>query len=195
MNGAAAGVAWNHVYGGQFDDRARLLRPGKNVLTLWGEHRPPAKQPTGIIACLEIRFSDGETLRIETDGSWKCSDKEIPGWLETDFDDKAWSQATVLGRQGDAPWGEVAQPDAELFGPQAAGIPGVVRVIYVPEAGAVVVRHLGARAGYRAATFDPVEGTKTEIGTITATDEGDWHCSPPAGIDHDWVILLEPESK
>ena len=193
INGAPAGAGWNHVYGCRFDDRARLLRPGKNVLTIWCEHRPPSKHPVGIIGCLEIRFADGETLRIETDGSWKRADEEIPGWLETDFDDQAWAQATVLGRHGDAPWGEVGEPNPEYFGPQAAGIPGVIRVIYVPEASAVVVRHLGARAAYRAAYFDPVEGTRNEIGTISATPEGDWHCPPPGGLDHDWVILLEPE--
>ena len=195
INGAPAGVAWNHLYGGQFDDRARLLRPGKNVLTIWAEHRPPAKQPTGILACLEIHFSDGETLRIETDGSWKRANEEIPGWLETDFDDQAWTQATVLGRQGDAPWGEVGEPNAEWFAPQAAGIPGEIRVIYVPESSPVVVRQLGARARYRAAYFDPVEGARKEIGIIGANPEGDWHCPPPAGSDHDWVILLEPDSK
>ena len=79
----------------------------------------------------------------------------------------------------------------ESYGPQAAGIPGVVRVIYVPQSEAVEVRYLVAQAAYAATGFDPVSGDKTPLGTIHADAAGRWTCAPPAGKDHDWVLILE----
>ncbi len=158
LNGRAVGVGWDHLKGSQFDDRAGWLRPGKNALSIWVEHRPPAGQPIGLIACLEITFTHGEALRIETSDAWKCSEAEVPGWQGVDFDDRAWKQATVIGKPGDQPWGTISEPDEDFFGPQSAGIPGVVRIIYVPVASPVVVKHLGADTAYQAAYFDPVGG-------------------------------------
>jgi len=192
LNGRPIGVGWDHLKGSQFDDRAGLLRPGENALSIWVEHRPPAGQPIGLIACLEISFTDGETLRIETSDAWKCSDVEVSGWQGVDFDDSAWKQAAVIGKTGDQPWGVISEPDETYFGPQAAGIPGVVRIIYVPAASPVVVKHLGADTAYQAAYFDPVNGTRTAIGTVKASAAGEWTCPPLPGIDHDWAIVLEP---
>jgi hypothetical protein len=194
LNGRPIGVGWDHLKGSQFDDRAGLLRPGENALSIWLEHRPPARQPIGLIACLEITFTHGEALRIETSDAWKCSDAEVPGWQGVDFDDSAWKQATVIGKTGDQPWGPISEPDETFFGPQAAGIPGVVRIIYVPAASPVVVKHLGADAAYRAAYFDPVNGSRTAIGVVKASAAGDWNCPPLPGVDHDWVIIMEPKS-
>ena len=82
----------------------------------------------------------------------------------------------AVGRYGDAPWGQIGRPNDESYGPQATGIPGVVRVIYVPEKQPIVVRNLDAarrvcrhvfrsgerhedRAGARSSPTPPVCGT------------------------------------
>ena len=84
-----------------------------------------------------------------------------------------------------------AAPNDESYGPQATGIPGAVRVIYVPESQPIVVRNLDPHTAYAATYFDPVSGTKTALATIHPDDAGLWHCPPPAGISHDWVLILE----
>jgi Protein of unknown function (DUF4038)/Domain of unknown function (DUF5060) len=192
LNGTAIGGAWGRQTGSQFDDRAGLLRPGRNVLSIWVEHRPPTGNPSGLIACLEVAYSDGQVLRVGTDDSWKLSESEVPGWQGVDFDDGAWKQAVVAGELGAQPWGPIGEPAPEFFGPQAAGVPGGVRIIYAPCALPITVRHLGERQAYRATYFDPVTGARTEIGTVVSSASGEWRCPPPAGLDHDWIALLEP---
>ncbi len=192
LNGAQAGVGWGRVTGSQFDDRARLLRPGANVLAIWVEHRPPTGNPNGLIAVLEIGFADGGVTRIETGESWKYSEAEVAGWLAPGFDDSSWKPSVVLGSLGDAIWGPVADPDPKYFGPQAAGIPGGVRIVYAPCALPVIVRHLGENRSLAAAYFDPVEGTRVQISGAKSDRAGEWRCPPPAGIDHDWILIIEP---
>ena len=81
-------------------------------------------------------------------------------------------------------------PNDGVYAPQAAEIPGVARFIYVPEPAAIVVSDLG-RQVWPAFWFDPVTGRKTTLPAARAGDDGQWHCPPPAGHDHDWVIVLE----
>jgi hypothetical protein len=82
----------------------------------------------------------------------------------------------------------------DLFGPQSAGIPGVVRIIYVPQPQPVVVRNLVGRAAYAPAYFDPVSGAKAPLPPVEADDAGSWTCPAPPGQDHDWVLILEAPS-
>jgi hypothetical protein len=79
------------------------------------------------------------------------------------------------------------EPDA----PQSTGLPGVVRLTYVPENRPVVLRGLAQDAAYSAAYFDPVRGAKTRIGMIKSARDGSWVCLPPDGCAHDWVLILE----
>jgi Protein of unknown function (DUF4038)/Domain of unknown function (DUF5060) len=83
------------------------------------------------------------------------------------------------------------QPPADPYAPQSAGIAGVVRVTYAPESRPIVCRDLSGHAGYSAAYFDPVSGLRTEIGSIRPDEAGTWTCPPPAGCNHDWVLILE----
>jgi hypothetical protein len=84
-----------------------------------------------------------------------------------------------------------AQPNDASCEPQAAGIPGLVRIIYVPENQAIEVRGLGPQARYAAAYFDPVSGEKASLGIVQADSRGVWNCRPPQGQDYDWVLVLE----
>jgi hypothetical protein len=82
----------------------------------------------------------------------------------------------------------------DINGPQSAGIPGVVRLIYAPRAESLEVREMGLRAAFTARWFDPVTGITTPLGEIRSDGEGRWTCPPPAGLDHDWVLILESKA-
>jgi transposase len=198
LNGETLGASDDWHAGKQFENLARLLKPGTNVLAIVAENKPanvPAN-PAGLIACLEIRFADGEALKLVSDATWRCAKSEVSGWDTPGFDDAAWAKAMTVGRYGDAPWGQIGLPNEDAYGPQTTGIPGVVRVIYVPESQPIVVRNLDPHAAYAAAYFDPVSGTKTAVPAVHSDDAGLWTCPPPVGISHDWVLMLEsPKSK
>ena len=80
----------------------------------------------------------------------------------------------------------------DIHGPQSAGIPGGVRMTYVPESEPILVHDLEAGTEYRAAYFDPVTGARNELGLLRADNAGAWSCPPPPGLDHDWVVVIEP---
>ncbi|MBI3853546.1 MAG: DUF4038 domain-containing protein [Verrucomicrobia bacterium] len=86
------------------------------------------------------------------------------------------------------------QSKADLYVPQAAGIPDRVRIIWVPRSEPILVRNLGTRASWKAAHFDPVTGERKELGEVRADETGQWRCEPPTGHDHDWVLILEAKS-
>ena len=75
--------------------------------------------------------------------------------------------------------------------PYAAGVPGVVRIVYMPRALPVVVRKLEPDTHYIASSFDPITGQRDEIGPARPDADGSWTAAPPAGTDGDWVLLLE----
>jgi hypothetical protein len=79
--------------------------------------------------------------------------------------------------------------------PYAAGIPGEVRVIYIPaEAswvawrGAMLVKGLEEGATYRAFYFDPTNGAEHALGSVAG---GDDYGVPKPPVFQDWVLVLE----
>lgn len=190
LNGSPSGTGWDRKIGSQFEDLAGLLQPGPNVLAIWVEHRPAYKEPIGFLACLEVTFADGESLRLVTDATWKCLDQEVDGWMDIGFTDDAWAAPVVLGQLGEEPWGAIGEPDPDLFGPQSAGIPGRVRIHHVPHPQPVVLRHLPPGTPCRAYHFDPVTGRRSPLDSIQPDGRGEWIC-PPLNCDHDWVVVVE----
>ena len=89
------------------------LRPGENVVAVWGQlfagqnvnKGPEAFNSRGIVAALKMRFADGSEAGFVTDGSWKGADEGVDGWELPGFDDSGWAAAAVRGVMGDAPWG------------------------------------------------------------------------------------------
>ncbi|HWW00677.1 MAG TPA: DUF4038 domain-containing protein [Candidatus Acidoferrum sp.] len=193
LNGLTLGACEDWRYGRQFDELARLLKSGTNLLALVAENKPTTllANPAGLLACMEIRLADGETRRFATDDTWLCATNELANWDAAAFDDHAWVQAMVLGRYGDGPWGRVGRPNDDVLEPQAAGIPGQVRIIYVPESRSIEVGNLGPQAQYKATYFDPVTGEEKSLGALQADHRGAWRCPPPSGQNHDWVLVLE----
>ena len=196
INGELLGSSADWKTGAQFNDLARLLKPGENVIAIVGENvaaKVPAN-PAGMIATCEVRFTGGETVRLHSDATWRVSKADAPGWNKGGFNDSAWEKAVAIGEYGVAPWGQIGTGGKEVVGPQSAGIPDGVRIIYVPQSDPIVVRHLGARAAFTATYFDTVTGLRAPLPPISADDAGSWECPPPAGAAHDWVVILVPQA-
>lgn len=91
-------------------------------------------------------------------------------------------------------WARPAKPTTEKFLiPYAAGVPGTVRVIYVPTPEPIGVR--GLEAGYSVRRFDPVTGKNTEMGPAAPDASGTWPAAAPEGCEHDWVLVLTRSRK
>ena len=195
LNGESLGSHADWMTGKEFNDIKRLLRPGKNVLAVRGENAPGPKDanPAGLSCVLDIILADETKAAVRSDDAWRCSREEVDGWQKVDFDDGKWEKAKVVAKFGEGPWGRTVAAGVrdEFMVPYAAGVPGVVRVVYMPRALPVTVRKLERDAQYIASTFDPVSGHHNEIGPVKADADGSWTAAPPAGTDGDWVLLLE----
>lgn len=198
LNGRSIGSArtgaesWRNAR--QFDDLVPLLKPGKNVLAVEAENLPSSgTNPAGLIARLEIQFGDGSSMNLMTDQDWKAARNDASRWDTDEFDDQGWASAQVVAKYGDGPWGDFDQSMTnELFGPQSTGIPGKVRLIYVPEGKTVQLHQLGKAARYSATAFDPVTGGKHTLSPIATDENGESTC--PAPENHDWVLILVPNA-
>jgi hypothetical protein len=77
--------------------------------------------------------------------------------------------------------------------PHAAGIPGEIRVFYLPSMLCwPVLKGLEAGASYQACLWNPTNGVEVEVGTIIPDEQGDWR-SPRTRLPifQDWVLVLE----
>jgi alpha-L-rhamnosidase len=121
-------------------DVTKLVRAGGinqfALLNHWfggGQGRPAGSR--GVLLKAIIRYTDGTTTEIGTDGTWKQSaaaswvaprtrrnndagyieriDGRLlaPGWYLTSFDDAGWATATVIGPQPVSPWIHPPAPD------------------------------------------------------------------------------------
>lgn len=91
-------------------------------------------------------------------------------------------------------WVEPHQAAGNRMLPYAAGIPGQVRVIYIPaEAswvawrGAMAIKGLEEGATYRAFYFDPTNGAEHPLGEATG---GADYIVPKPPVFQDWVLVL-----
>jgi putative heme-binding domain-containing protein len=88
-----------------YEDVTSEVKPGENVLAVRCrslESRHPA-----VLAILELRQAGKPAQRILSDGAWRSSNMDQPGWRTLTFDDSNWSPAVVLGTLGDERWGNV----------------------------------------------------------------------------------------
>jgi hypothetical protein len=187
VNGTVAGGGEDWHVPQEFDGIGGLLREGTNVLFISATNAPAAgANPAGLIAALEIQFADGPTTQIVSDTAWRCAASDHTA---------TWTNAIIAAHYGEGPWGDFDGGDDGANGPQSAGIDGGVRVIYVPRAEEVELLHLDAQAAYQARWFDPVTGVTMPLGEIRGDENGAWLRAPPASLEHDWVVILEPKKK
>ncbi len=190
LNGKKLGDCAGFLVGARVNLAAKL-QAGKNVLAFEAENRaaPVTANPAGLLATLEIVFTDGGTLKVDSGASWKAAKDGAAGWETTAFDDAAWPAAQVSGPYGCAPWGKQAEADP-LQAPQCAGIDGQVRFIYVLDPEPIVLQHLEPGAKYALQFFDTLTGEVVDLGKFEADAKGEYGCAVPAGVTEDWVLVV-----
>ena len=148
-------------------------------------------------------------------GIWQVNDREHPygpsphgmAWGHT-----PWEDAYKLPGSGQlglskglltryAWWAFVPHPEwvtptatpEDPRGAYAAGIPGQVRVAFLPSGvWGVTVHDLEPETGYRAFLFSPVDGHEIDLGTVRVAADGTWQPPPERPpIFQDWVLVLE----
>ena len=79
-------------------DLAPFLKPGKNVIALYGERienwKDRGYDPYVYVQGQAIMAS-GETISLATDDTWRGNPKPVPGWTEVGFDDSGWQKPPV----------------------------------------------------------------------------------------------------
>lgn len=110
------GFAWQRA---QEIEVAALLVPGQNVLAVAVTNSAPS--PAGLAGKLVVQPEAGELFTVITDGTWRCSDREVEGWQQPGFADDAWVPAHDTGAMGIAPWHGVRSPRAADWGQDRPG--------------------------------------------------------------------------
>jgi len=176
----------------RLDDLAGKLKPGRNVLAVRAENvkADVPKNPAGLICGLSIELEAGRQVEVKSDGQWLAWRDEPAGWQRPDFDDTAWPKAKVAAPYGAGPWGKIGGGADPYDVPYAFGIPREIRVVYVPQPRAVMLKDLEPDVHYKAFYFDPVDGSRKEIPEVPADATGNLRIAPP-GASHDWVLALE----
>ena len=87
-------------------------------------------------------------------------------------------------------WADPNWSPQNMFKSFAAGIPGEVRIFYIPDGNSPVVRGLEPNVSYRAFFWNPVNAKEYPVGPVTADSAGNWS-APNGPIFQDWVLTLE----
>jgi glycosyl hydrolase family 106( putative alpha-L-rhamnosidase) len=190
INGRPAGRGDN-FHRGYVMDVAALLTSGANAIAVRAENGERSPNPAGLIGCLEIRFSEGKSLVVPTDGSWSSATSAKDGWTEKAASGDGFGPALELGPYGMAPWGQAGKqeelreiyPSYDLVAGVLGGMgvvpdfeadvplnythrrDGEVDIYFVASAGD---RPIGARAVFRSAgrrpeLWDAVTGERREL--------------------------------
>jgi alpha-L-rhamnosidase len=85
------------------------LASGSNLFAIRGTNLADVSTggpgPAGVLAAIQITFSDGTTSIFSSDASWR-SIKVIPANFQSpSLDDSQWAASTVLAQYGSGPWG------------------------------------------------------------------------------------------
>jgi hypothetical protein len=93
-----------------------------------------------------------------------------------------------------ASWQHGNPKHGEFDVPYSAGIPGKVRVVYIPAAEPVMLHGLGAGFSYSIRRFDPRTGELKDRQRANPDRQGDLVCTPESSTG-DWVTILEISEK
>ncbi len=90
-------------------------------------------------------------------------------------------------------WVEPHGTQEEIYAPFAGGIPGKVRVVFLPSGvWNISFKGIEGQVRYHARLFDPVTGELRDLGPVKPDDQGNWQLPlnrPP--VYQDWVVVLE----
>lgn len=102
FNGAECGSTTSWYTGGLID-ATQYAAAGKNTVAVAATNATTGY--AGLIAKIQISYTDGTTETIVTDNSWKLSKTERAGWYGSSYDDSGWSAADQQVSFGESPWG------------------------------------------------------------------------------------------
>lgn len=111
VNGAKVGAGTDWTKAQAYCVR---LKPDCNVFAINGTNynvaTPGGLNPAGVLAAIQIRYTDGFTQNIVSDSSWHVSKTVPAGFEQLRFDDSSWPAATVQANYGAAPWRNIQIP-------------------------------------------------------------------------------------
>ena len=87
-----------------FVSPTKLDSPVRNVIAVKARNTDGA---AGLLLKIVMENPKKETVTLVTDGTWRASDQTAKGWSEVNFDDAAWSTATVVAKLGAKPWDKI----------------------------------------------------------------------------------------
>jgi hypothetical protein len=115
------------------------------------------------------------------------------GSLQVSFGRKVFDSIAWWELEPHNEWIEKAWDGTDYDGNIAAGIPGRLRVVYIPQTWDVPrVLEIEADVSYTAWWFDPMTGERTDIGTVEPESDRTWTAPHPVVV-HDWVLVMEAE--
>jgi hypothetical protein len=137
-------------------------------------------------------------------GVWHASVEGNPG-IANVYDWTTWTEgmnysgSTQLGQAKklleEYPWSQFEPHPEWTSAGFAAGVPGGVRFIYIPNRGiynwsGITVNNLLPGVPYAVFFFDPASGTRFDQGTVTPTGSS-WN-TPNVPSPQDWVLVMQP---
>lgn len=92
-------------------------------------------------------------------------------------------------------WIDAAPDPKNPYACVAAGIPGEVRVVYIPHCWTPpLLKAIEDDARHTAQYFDPCTGKDYPLGEVQPDEHGDWR--PPLPVEvHDWLLVLETHKR
>jgi hypothetical protein len=130
------------------------------------------------------------------DTPWEVA-AQMPGSVQLGLGKRLLEQYAWWRFEPHPEWIGPHQRQGERMLPYAAGIPGKVRVIYIPAQaswlawrGDLILQKLEAGLSYRSYYYDPKNGKVYELGAVEG-DEAGRYVVPKPPIFQDWVIVLE----
>ncbi len=92
-------------------------------------------------------------------------------------------------------WVDPAPKEGDPYACVATGIPGRLRIIYVPNLwNPPTVKAIEPDAHYRAYYFDPCTGEEIDLGEVAPDADGEWQ--PPLSPEvHDWLLVLRTRAE
>jgi hypothetical protein len=115
----------------------------------------------------------------------------LPGSAQVGFAGKLLRENRFEKFESHPEWAEFAKPASDKYlVPYAAGIPGAVRVVYVPVSEPIVLKHLRPRLRVAGELVDPVSCTPKDATFGEPDAAGALRVPSPSGIDHDWALIV-----
>ncbi len=84
------------------------ITAGLNAVAIAVTNGSDAPNPAGLIGKIVIERTDGSTLSVPVDQSWKTAERAAPDWCRPGFDDSTWPPCVEFASYGEGPWGAIS---------------------------------------------------------------------------------------